>query len=138
MSTIHQIVPQSTMKLNGQWQADSPEITSMYNDLYEFTTEGIFRFYPNAYNGMNRIIFLVGRYKIKGDSVYFLPLKSREVHGGRFERSMYTTLSDTWEINGGKIITTKCEKCEWQSDCFKLSNDSLVIGNRKFFKIKKE
>src|SRR5579872_2427390 len=96
--------------LLGSWQADHAELTSMSLDTYHFYRTGRFVFNPNAYNGLNRIISIVGRYSINKDSLFLIPDSTEELIGGYPIRSMITTLSDTWEITDGKIKMVVCKK----------------------------
>ena len=122
--------------LCGTWQADQIEVTSMYHDFYIFSNQGNFQFTPDQYNGLNRVISINGKYKIIGDSIYLTPISSKELFGGSFERSMVTTLSDSWEINGGRIKTVILKPKQTQTAQIKVYQDSIVLGGRKFYKVK--
>jgi hypothetical protein len=124
-------------KLIGKWQAESAEVTSMYFDSYQFSKNGQFVFKPNEYDGLNRIISINGTYRLKGDTLYLTPLFTEEIVGGNLIRSESTTLSDTWEIVGGKERKFILTKKSRQAATMKLSEDNkiLLLDDRKFFKI---
>lgn len=131
------LLGQAYNKLNGKWQAESPKLTSMNFDTYQFDEKGRFQFKPNAYNGLNRILSINGSYSIKGDSLYFTPEYTNEIKGGEFIRSESTTLSDTWEIVNGQMIKNLIPKKNKQSVTIKFSSDakSFILDDRMFFKI---
>ncbi len=128
---------QAYNKLNGKWQAESATITSMNFDTYQFDDKGKFQFKPNGYNGLNRVISIIGSYIVKGDTLYFIPEYTNEITGGNFIRSESTTLSDTWEIVKGQVIKKPILKKSKQSATIKLSSDlkSFTLDERIFFKI---
>lgn len=123
-------------QLIGKWQAESATITSMYFDSYQFLPNGRFIFNPNAYNGLNRIVSIEGRYKFKNDVLYMTPLFTREIVGGFVIRSESTMLSDTWEIirgNKKKILIKK--KFEQKASLKINTNKTFELDGRLFFKI---
>ncbi|MEI8279090.1 MAG: hypothetical protein WCG87_04950 [Bacteroidota bacterium] len=67
--------------LVGLWQVDKPEETSMNLDTYHFFENNRFVFNPNAYNGLNRIISIVGKYRLIGDTLFLTPDSTQEVIG---------------------------------------------------------
>lgn len=127
-----------TLKVIGLWQAESAEVTSMYYDTYQFTSDSKFIFKPNEYNGLSRIINIGGKYEIIGDSIILTPHFTKELIGGYPVRSMITTLSDSWEIEGGKIKKLPCNSKNKQTASIQLckSDDCILIDNRKYFRIK--
>lgn len=123
--------------LTGKWQAESKELTSMNLDTYQFLNNGRFTFEPDGYNGLNRIISISGRYKIKGDTLLLTPEFTKEITGGYPVRSESTTLSDTWEIIQGQIKTFSCKKRLCQPAIIKINpdNKTFTLDERKFFKL---
>ena len=120
-----------------RWQLSQAELTSMNLDMYEFQKDSIFLFMPNSYNGLNRIIEIEGRYSITGDSITLTPIFTKEVVGGHPVRSEITTLSDTWEISGGKIKRIKCRKIVPQKASINYNSDekTLLLDTQKYYKI---
>jgi len=125
--------------LLGIWQADKAEVTSMYGDTYHFFGNGRFAFKPNEYNGLNRIISIVGKYAVSGNTLYLTPDSTEELIGGYPARSEITTLSDTWEIREGKAKMVVCRKKEKQSVTVKsLPNEQgIFIDQQKYYKVGK-
>jgi uncharacterized protein YxjI len=123
--------------LSGLWQAETKEVTSMYFDSYLFTVNGKFVFNPNGYNGLNRVISIIGVFKLKGDTILLTPQYTKEITGGYPIRSEITTLSDTWEITSGKLQTIPVSKKITQRIiCKKCEEDKCIIfDNRRFYKI---
>ena len=119
-----------------RWQLGQAELTSMNLDMYEFHRDSIFLFMPNSYNGLNRIIEIEGRYSITGDSIIFIPMFTKEVFGGHPVRSEITTLSDTWEILGGKIKRIKCSKITPQKAYIHCNPDekTFLLDTQKYYK----
>lgn len=134
---VHFAFGQVKNKLLGQWQANMPEVTSMYHDTYHFYSNGKFDFKPDGYNGLNRIININGIFKIKGDTLFLTPEFTEEVFGGSLCRSESTTLSDTWEIVGGRQLKVPTKKKTKQSAIIKMSpdNKTFTLDDRKFFKV---
>ncbi len=120
----------------GRWQLNQAELTSMNFDMYEFQKSGIFLFLPNSYDGLNRIIEIEGTYSINGDSITLIPTYTKEVFGGYPVRSEVTTLSDTWEIFGGKIKQVKCKKIVPQKVYFNYNpmERILLLNSKKYYK----
>jgi hypothetical protein len=131
------IFAQTTNKLIGKWQAETNTLTSMNLDTYQFDEKGTFKFMPNGYNGLNRIISINGNYSIIGDTIYFIPKFTSEISGGDIIRSESTTLSDTWEIINGESIKKPILKKIKQSAIIKINLDSniFILDERKYFKI---
>jgi len=128
---------QVTKILIGKWQTESAEVTSMYHDSYQFFKDGKFAFKPDEYNGLNRIISINGTYKVKGDTLFLIPLFTEEIVGGHFIRSESTTLSDTWEIIGGQEKKVLINKKDKQSGVLKIGidNKEFTLDDRKFYKV---
>lgn len=120
-----------------RWQLNQATLTSMNLDMYEFHRDSIFLFMPDSYNGLNRIIEIEGRYSLKGDSITLIPMFTKEVFGGYPVRSEITTLSDTWEILGGKIKRVKCKKITAQKAYIHYNPEekALLIDNYKYYKV---
>jgi len=127
----------STKDIIGLWQENDSVVTSMYHDTYRFELNGKFIFNPNEYDGLNRIVSLIGTYKIKKDKLILLPSQMKELIGGYKIRSEITTLSDTWEIQGAKIKTIKLKKRVPQIAYLKISQNGtfILIDNRIFYKV---
>ena len=81
--------------LIGIWQDGTNEVSSAYLDTYTFSRNNKFEFKPNEYNGLNRIIKISGTYKIQNSEIIFDIETITELVGGKIERSMITTLSDS-------------------------------------------
>ena len=120
-----------------RWQLNQAVLTSMNLDMYEFREDSIFLFMPDSYDGLNRIIEIEGRYSIKGDSITLIPMFTMEVFGGYPVRSEITTLSDTWEIFGGKIKRIKCKKATVQKAYIHYNPEekTLQIDSYKYYKV---
>ena len=125
----------------GVWQAETKEVSSGYLDLYRFYKNNKFIFEPSQYDGLKRIAQIAGTYKIDKDKIVFYVNSISELVGNKIERSMITTLSDSWAIDAGKLITKKiksspqkakfeiCKSIEDNQNCLK-------IDDRLFYKIK--
>ena len=126
--------------LIGIWQAGTNEISSAYLDTYTFNENNKFEFKPNEYNGLNRIIKISGTYRIQNSEIIFHTETITELTGGEIERSTTTTLSDSWSIDGGKLITKKINKTK-QKASFKFcksegdKQNCFKIDERSYFKI---
>jgi uncharacterized protein YxjI len=137
LTSLTTVFGQAKTRFLGKWQAEQAQITSMYHDSYEFLNDGRFIFKPDEYNGLNRIISINGIYELKSDTLILTPQFTKELVGGQLIRSETTTLSDTWEIVGGKerrlVITKKIK----QSAIIKqqLVKKTLTLDGRKFFKV---
>lgn len=127
-----------SMSVFGLWQAKQSDVTSMYLDTYEFLNNKNFVFHPNSYNGLNRIVGIIGNYKILRDSIYFSPKYTLELIGGYPIRSMITTEADSWEITNTKVKKIPCKKTI-QSALFRfcLEEKCILIDNQKFFFVNK-
>ena len=128
-----------TENIIGTYQAGTSEISSIYQDIYKFFANNKFEFEPTRYNGLNRIIKIAGKYKIENNKILFFVHSLTEIVGDKIERSMITTLSDSWAIDGGKLVTKKV-KTSPQEASFELfkSNDNqncLKIDDKLFYKI---
>lgn len=125
--------------LVGVWQADKAEVTSMYGDTYHFFGNGRFAFKPNEYNGLNRVVSIVGRYAVSGNTLYLTPDSTEELIGGYPVRSEITTLSDTWEIREGKARMVACKKKERQSVTVKplYSEQAILLDQQKYYRVRK-
>ena len=121
--------------LLGTWQADNADVTSMNGDTYCFFSNGRFSFNPNEYNGLNRIISIIGIYTVSGNSLFLIPDSTKELIGGYPARSEMTTLSDTWEIRDGKTRMIPCKKKLKQALSIKaLPNEhAIFIDQRKYY-----
>ena len=126
-----------SIEILGIWQAEKSELTSMYFDTYQFLKDFKFIFQPNRYNGLNRVLSIEGNYEIKGDSIILTPHLTKELVGGYPVRSMITTLSDSWEIEGGKIKRIQYKKKTGQTATIKLCEieNCILIDERQFFRI---
>ena len=127
----------STKNIVGLWQEKDSVVTSMYHDTYRFGLNGKFVFKPNEYDGLNRIVSLIGTYKIKKDKLLLLPSQMKELIGGYPIRSEITTLSDTWEIQGARIKIIKLKKRVNQIANLKISQNGtfILIDNRIYYKV---
>ncbi|MBC7523035.1 MAG: hypothetical protein H7239_01140 [Flavobacterium sp.] len=126
--------------IKGTWQVGTNEVSSAYHDTYAFIENNKFEFTPTGYNGLNRIIKISGTYKIEDNQIIFNVQTITELIGGKIERSMITTLSDSWAIDGGKLVTKKvngtkqkatfnfCKSEDGKQNCFE-------IDNRRYFKV---
>lgn len=124
----------------GIWQAETNEVSSGYLDTYRFYKNNKFAFEPSQYDGLKRIVQIAGTYKIHNSKIVFYVHSITELVGNKIERSMITTLSDSWAIDGGKIVTKKiksspqeakfefCESIEDNKNCLK-------IDGRLFYEI---
>ena len=128
---------QDSKKILGLWQAGTASVTSMYFDTYKFSENGRFSFEPDQYDGLNRVISIVGKYTIKHDTLFLTPDSTRELIGGYPERSKVTTLSDSWEITNGIVKMLACKKKIRNTIKIKLfeSADSLILDDSKFYKV---
>lgn len=124
----------------GTWQTGTNEISSGYLDTYRFYENGKFEFNPTKYNGLNRIVKISGTYKIDSGKIRFNVNSITEIVGDKIERSMTSTLSDSWAIKDGKLVTRKIkstqqiatfEYCEAEND----KHSCFEIENRMFYKI---
>jgi hypothetical protein len=125
--------------ISGLWQAEQSEVTSMYHDTYQFFPNGRFVFKPDEYNGLNRIIRILGSYEIKDDSIVYEVDSTEELLGGCPIRSEITTLSDTWEIFGGQVKIISCLSKVQQYAILKFCKepDCILIDDRNFYRIVK-
>jgi hypothetical protein len=136
----HTVYAQFTKdSLRGIWQADKVEVTSMYWDTYHFFDNGRFVFKPNEYNGLNRIISIVGKYTVSENKLYLTPDSTEELIGGYPARSEITTLSDTWEIRDGKAKMVACKKKIKQTVIIKaLPNEQAIfLDQQKYYRVEK-
>jgi hypothetical protein len=129
-----------TKNIIGIWQAETSEISSTYQDIYRFSKDNKFEFEPTRYNGLNRIIKISGVYKINNYKIIFYPHKITELSGNKIERSMTSTLSDTWAIDNGKSVSKiiKSSPQEATLEIIKLNSENqyiIKIDNRTFYKI---
>jgi hypothetical protein len=126
-----------SIEIIGLWQSETSEVSSMYHDTYQFSKDSKFIFKPNQYNGLNRVLSIEGNYEIKGDSIILKPHFTKELIGGYPVRSMITTLSDSWEIEGGKIKNIQYKKKIKQTATIKLCEKAncILIDERRFYKI---
>ena len=144
LSSINSIcqVSENNEKENiiGVWQAGTNEISSGYLDTYKFYGNGRFEFKPTEYNGLNRIVKIAGTYKIDNGKIIFYVNSITELVGDKIERSMTSTLSDSWAIEDGKLVTRKIksaqqiatfEYCKANKD----KQDCFQIDNRMYYKI---
>jgi heat shock protein HslJ len=127
-------------QLQGTWQEVNSEVSSNYHDTYTFFQNNKFEFTPTGYNGLNRIIKISGTYKIEENQIKFNVQKITELVGGKIERSRITTLSNSWAIDGGKLVTKKvneieqiatfnfCKTKDANPNCFE-------IDNNRYFKV---
>lgn len=109
----------------------------MYFDSYRFTSDGKFIFNPDGYNGLNRVVSILGIFKIKGDTILLTPEYTKEIIGGYPIRSEITTLADTWEITSGKLKTIPVTKKVTQKIIYKKCQDCkyILIDDRKFYNV---
>lgn len=128
----------------GVWQAKSDEMTSGWLDTYQFFANGEFTFNPSQYDGLKRIISIKGKYRIIGDSLFFLVQYTKEATGGDIVRSETSTLSDSWALEGVKIIEIKHENKEEQKAAIELGqpsangNSCILIDKRKYYKMQSD
>jgi hypothetical protein len=126
--------------ISGTWQERTNEVSSIYHDTYTFLPNNKFEFKPTGYNGLNRIIKITGTYKIEENQILFKIQSVTELVGGKIQRSMVTTLSDSWEIDGGKLVTKNVNIIEQNANfnfC-KTNNDKLnciEIDDKTYFKL---
>jgi len=71
-------------KMVGVWQKSTNVITGGWGDCYLFYPDQGFRFYfRQSQFKENQIIGVRGQYRIKGDSIYFLPVAIEEMVGAK-------------------------------------------------------
>jgi hypothetical protein len=126
--------------IKGTWQVGTNEVSSTNHDTYTFIENNKFEFKPTGYNGLNRIVKISGTYKIEDNEIIFNIQTVTELIGGKIERSMITTLSDSWAIDGGKLVSKKVNGteqkatfnfCESEDD----NQNCIEIDNRRYFKV---
>lgn len=140
INSFCQILEQENNAIKGTWQLGTNEVSSASYDTYTFIQNNKFEFTPSGYNGLNRIIKITGTYKIEDNLILFKVLIIMELVGGKIERSMTTTLSDSWAIDGGKLITKKVNVAEQKAtfNFCKPEDDNqncIEIDNRRYFKV---
>ena len=124
----------------GVWQLQSKEVSSGLLDSYKFYLDNKFEFYPSEYNGLKRIIKITGTYKIEDNKIAFNVNSITELVGDKIERGLTTTLSDSWTITDGNLVTRKI-KSEKQIATFefcktdKSDEDCFLIDGRIYYKI---
>jgi len=124
----------------GIWQAESNEVSSGYHDTYRFYKNNKFNFEPTQYDGLKRIIKITGTYKIVNTKIVFYLNSITELIGDKIERSTITTLSDSWAIEGGRLVTRKIKSRSQEATfefCKSIENEKecLKIDDRLFYKI---
>ena len=135
--TCQIIKNQKEINIVGLWQSNTVEVTSAYLDSYRFYANHKFEFVPTGYNGLNRIIKIVGTYQILENEIKFHVQSLIEVAGGSIERSTTATWSDSWSIDGGKLITKKI-KSNIQIASLEFCNEAnhcISIDKRIYYKI---
>lgn len=122
-------------ELIGIWQFGSKELSSGWLENYQFFSDGRFCFNTSQYDGVNRVVSIMGRFKLNKDTLILKITKSKELRGGVFVRSE-TLGGSGWVIEGGKIITIKyknpkssilvVEKCDKVGDIPCILIDKLI------------
>jgi len=132
--------------ISGVWQYKTAEVYSGLLDNYKFDEKKhTFEFRTNEMDGLNRIISIGGEYEIKQDTLFFYIKYTLEYEGGYPVRSMTTTLSDSWELEGGEIKKNDLsdnkliEKVTISQAVDKKSGVRyIVIDGKAFYKIKSD
>ena len=131
-------------ELVGIWQVNSDEIASGWLDSYRFFDNKEFIFSPNQFDGLRRIISINGTYRIVNNKLYIKVASTDEVEGGHIERSHLTTLSDTWEIDGGVIKKViQPERDEEVIEIKRCNNEiskkiCILLDGRKYYKLEND
>lgn len=131
-------------ELIGIWQADNNEDGSAWPDVYRFFDNKKFIFNPNQYDGLKRIFAINGTYRIVENKLYLKVISTTEIEGGHIVRSTITTLSDSWEIVGGKEKEVKQrnkdeEFIEIQQCNNDISKEScIILDGRKYYKMQND
>lgn len=125
----------------GIWQAETNEVSSANLDTYKFYKNNKFVFEPSQYDGLKRIVKIAGTYKIHNAKIVFYVNSLTELIGNKIERSMITTQSDSWAIEGGKLVTKKIKSLPQEAKLEFLGSiegnkNCLKIDARLFYKIK--
>ena len=96
-------------ELIGIWQSGSKELSSGWHENYQFFSDGRFCFNTSQYDGLNRVVSIMGTFKINENTLILKITKSKELRGGVFVRSEILGGSG-WVIEGGKIIILNYNK----------------------------
>lgn len=118
--------------IKGIWQKDSPLIGSGYSQNYQFKNEEDFEYNTSEFDFLNRVRTIGGKYQIKQDTIFFTLEYIIECCGGTIERSLITSLNNSWAINDCKTQKTFFQKKETWSAVFKFDESD---PNNKFIKI---
>lgn len=122
-------------QLIGIWQVNSKECNKFWNDTYAFYENGDFAFTPSMGDGLRRVVNIMGKYQINGDSLTLNVHTIHEKVGGKIVRSRYTSESDSWMIVDAEIkefnIVSKPESLQIK-EC---DDDCIWLDKRQFFKV---
>jgi len=124
----------------GIWQAETDEVSSAYHDTYRFCKNNKFVFEPSQYDGLKRIVKIAGTYKIQNAKIVFYVKSLTELIGNKIERSMITTQSDSWAIEGEKLVTKKIISLPQEAkleflESIEGNKNCLKIDGRLFYKV---
>ena len=127
--------------LIGIWQAESNEESAAWLESYTFTEKSRFIFRTSQYDGLRRIIGIIGNYRINKDLIYFKADSIIETYGGHIERSKFETLNDSWSFENEEIKTVKIQSNEESAiielcDRNKTNTPCIMIDKRIFYRIK--
>ncbi len=126
--------------LTGIWQLNTPEVSSGYQDTYQFFSNGTFRFNTNQSDGLRRILSIGGKYKIEKSNIIFNIEYTIEIVGGSIHRDEITPGSDSWAIEGGQTKKISLTKSTMQRAILEVGKkdkgvDILLIDKRKYYKV---
>ena len=123
LAVLHISFCVNAQNLIGVWQEKTPEISSGYHNVYQFNTDGTFKFKADEYFGLKRIISLNGKYKFVKNVLSLTIISTTEIFGGNIERSTSSgEASDSWEIVGGEVKTIMLPK---------VMNVNIIIESKK-------
>ena len=135
---------QSNLKIEkefliGIWQSNSNEESAAWLDSYTFFQNNNFIFRPSQYDGLKRIVAIIGKFSIKGDSIYFKADSVTESFGGNLQRSNLETLNDSWTLEDATYKTLKIKSSEESAILEKCLNaksgkSCIMIDKRIFYK----
>jgi len=123
----------------GTWHEGDTLIGSMYRARYVFGADKVFAYHSSQYDGLQRIQTIGGRYRLVGNIIYLTPEYTVEMRDGTLERSHFTTLNDSWSIEGGHFKTYKIAKPVQQSAQIKVvqrkKGRCLLLDLQPYYKI---
>src|ERR1700679_1753022 len=90
-----------TKSLIGLWQKDDCGISAGFLETYQFFSNGRFAFHPSQYDGLKRILSIIGYYNIVRDSLFFSPDSTEELIGGY--PIPPSPPEGVWELEGGNV-----------------------------------